>query len=524
MARSESKGHAHERGRPRQPTHLNGLQRFKQLDAVRQGMLRRFESYASVTVPKVCLPDNVNQNSASIQHDWTSVGAQLTNHVANKITMALFQPGLPFFRLDPNKTLSDSFKAQGIEDKDVRAALVAGEQRALKIMDQQAIRPKLYEAVRALVIVGNSLLDLTDPKAARVVGIKHYVVKRSISGAVQEILHRERVLFDELTDKVQAVAPRRNHGEEAYVEYVRWFKRMGKKWIMRISVDGYDLGDQFMSTWTLDKFPVYPLVWDLADEHNYGTGLVEDYAGDFGTLSTLSEAEIKAAILASDFRWLANPAGVGDIEEFKRSQTGDIIPGVANDLQLVAHVSTNALQQIGVSADRVVNRLGRAFLMGGAVTRDAERVTAEEIRMVAQELETSLGGVYSRLAVDLQLPIARWLLLQIDVDIEGTNLVPSIVTGLAALSRNAEAQQLGLFLQAIAAAAVVGPDLLPRLKLSAIISTMASAYGIDPSAYVLTEEEYQSAVAAEHQRQQETMAAQAATQAGADRLSKEPTR
>lgn len=519
MARSASK-------RPKGPAlfiNHNGLQRFKQLDAVRQGMIRRFESYASVTVPKVCLPDGVNQNSSSIQHDWTSVGAQLVNHVSNKITMALFQPGLPFFRLDPNKALGDKFKAEGIKDTDVRSALVAGEQRALKIMDQEAIRPKLYEAVRALVVVGNSLLDLSDPKAPRVVGIKHYVVKRSISGDVQEILHRERVLFDELTDDVQAVAPHRNQGEEAYVEYVRWFKRQGKKWVMRISVDGLDLGERFTSTWTLDKFPVYPLVWDLADEHNYGTGLVEDYAGDFGTLSTLSESEIKAAILVSDFRWLANPAGVGDIEEFKRSSTGDVIPGVATDLSLVAHVSTNALQQIGVSAERVISRLGRAFLMGGAVTRDAERVTAEEIRMVAQELETSLGGVYSRLAVDLQLPIARWLLLQIDVDIEGTDLVPSIVTGLAALSRNAEAQQLALFLAALSTIANVGETILPWLKLNAIISTMAAAYGIDPSNYVLTEEEYKAMMAAQQAQQQEAMAQQAATQAGADRLSKEPT-
>ena len=59
-------------------------------------------------------------------------------------------------------------------------------------------------------------------------------------------------------------------------------------------------------------------------------------------------------------------------------------------------------------------RLGAAFLLNTAVTRDAERVTAQEIRMQAQELESSLGGVYSRLANELQLPLAKRLLQEID--------------------------------------------------------------------------------------------------------------
>lgn len=481
-------------------------------------MMHRFEGYASVTVPKVCLPDHVHQNTQSIQHGFSSVGAQAVNHLANKIVMALFQPGLPFFRLDPDKKLLQQMGAQGITEDKLREALVSGEQRGLKVMDQKAIRPKLYEAIRGLIVVGNSLLDLTDPDNARVVGIRHYAVKRSISGKVQEIVHRERILYNELDEKAQKVVPRRSHDEQAYLDYVRWFRLVDGKWHLNISVDGRSLGPDFESTWTQAKFPVYPLVWDLADEHDYGTGLVEDYAGDFGALETLSESELKAAILISDYRWLANPAGVGDIEEFKRSNTGDVIPGVADDLTLVAHTSSNALQMIGMSAERIINRIGRAFLLGSAVTRNAERVTAEEIRMQANELETSLGGVYSRLAVDMQLPIAIWLLQQIDVDIKGTNLVPTIVTGLAALSRNAEAQQLGLFLQSLGGLSTLGPDILKRLKLTPTISTLAAAYGINPGNYVLSDEEVSANDQAAAVAQQEAIASQEASKAGAQAL------
>ncbi|WP_416142518.1 portal protein [Escherichia coli] len=45
-----------------------------------------------------------------------------------------------------------------------------------------------------------------------------------------------------------------------------------------------------------------------------------------------------------------------------------------------------------------------------AVQRTGERVTAEEIRYVASELEDTLGGVYSILSQELQLPLVRVLL------------------------------------------------------------------------------------------------------------------
>lgn len=498
----------------------DGLGKWSTLHEKRRGMLTRFEDYAAVTIPKVCLPDNVDQNTASIQHDWTSVGAQAVNHLTNKIVLSLFRPGMPFFRLDPNKELRRQLDELGVTETDFRESLVAGEQDALKVMDQKAIRPKLNELVKHLVVTGNVTLDLEDEDQPRVIGVRHYVAKRSISGRLIHVLIREKVLWDELSDDVQEAVPRPEvkQGEHAYVQYIRWYHHKGKKWYYTQHVDGFQLPEKFDKVYDEDTMPVHVLTWDLADEHDYGTGLVEDYAGDFGTLSTLSEAEIKAAILASDYRWLANPAGVGDISEFKTSTTGDVIMGVKDDLNLVALTSANGLELISKSADKVISRIGRAFLMSSAVTRDAERVTAEEIRMQAQELETSLGGVYSRLAVELQLPIAVWLLSQIDVTVKGTKLVPTIVTGLAALSRNAEAQQLQLFLQDMAVIATYPPELSGRLMLDAVMSTLASAHGIAPGKYVKPEQQYQQELAAQAQAQTEQIASQEASKAGAQAL------
>lgn len=502
---------------------LTALARWQHLDTKRRGFLRRLENYAAVTIPKVCLPDGINQESESIQHDWQSIGAQAVNHLLNKLMLAMFSPSRPFFRLDPEPEFMANLSKQGITEAQLREALVGGEQRAIRILDQRAVRPKLYETLRHLIITGNVLLDLMDKENPRVMGIKRYVVKRSVTGRLVEFMTHERVLFDELEDDAKAAVPAMQPDSE--VDFIRWFKWSGatKKWRMTQHVGQHDLpDDDFAHEWSEDEFPVHVLVWDLADEHNYGTGLVEDYAGDFGTLSTLSEAEVKAALLASDYRWLANPGGITDIEDFKKSQTGDVLAGRKEDLSLVSLVGQGALEQVGKAAEKYIRRIGMAFLLGSAVTRDAERVTAEEIRMQAQELETALGGVYSRLAVDLQLPLVRWLLKATGIQIGGTKLQPTIVTGLAALSRNAEATQLTLWLQDLAGAATLPEPVLIRLNWQEYMGTTAAARGITPSKYVRPEEQVQADI----KRQQDAAAAANAQQevikAGAQAAARQP--
>jgi hypothetical protein len=164
-----------------------------------------------------------------------------------------------------------------------------------------------------------------------------------------------------------------------------------------------------------------------------------------------------------------------------------------------------------------------AFLLGTAVTRDAERVTAEEIRMQAVELETALGGVYSRLAVDLQLPLVRWLLSAVNVDIAGTQLTPTITTGLAALSRASDAQQLTMFLQDAAAIATMPEGVQARLNLNEVLSTLAAARGISAKKYVRDEAEVQAEMAQDRQQIADQEAQHAAIKAGAQAAARQTT-
>ena len=92
----------------------SALGRWQELHGKRRGFLERLERYAAVTIPKVCLPENVDQNSNSIQHDWQSVGAQAVNHLLNKLMLAMFSPSQPFFRLDADAKLKAQLDASGL--------------------------------------------------------------------------------------------------------------------------------------------------------------------------------------------------------------------------------------------------------------------------------------------------------------------------------------------------------------------------------------------------------------------------
>ena len=53
---------------------------------------------------------------------------------------------------------------------------------------------------------------------------------------------------------------------------------------------------------------------------------------------------------------------------------------------------------------RIEQRLQFAFLLNASVQRQAERVTATEVQLIANELNDALGGVYGILTTEFQLP------------------------------------------------------------------------------------------------------------------------
>ncbi len=433
--------------------------------------------------------------------------------------LSMFAPTRPFMRLDPSAELKREVQAAGMKLEDVTNLLAQGERAAVKELDSMAARPKLFDLFKQLIVLGNSVLVL--PKEAetdepRVMNLRRFCVKRSLDSMLHTLVIREQVKKDELSEEAQALVP--NKQDHTMVEYFIMVCRTGKtsyevtEWIDEHQIPGKTVSYEY------EDLPYRVIAWNLADYADYGTGLAEEYMGALASLSTISASNIKAAVLAGEFRWLANPAGMTRPEDFENSENGACLPGVEGDLHLV-QAAAEVATAVGVNrqlAGDFQNVLGRGFLMAGAVTRDAERVTAEEIRMIAQELETGLGGAYSRLAVDVQLPLARYLLRRIKLELGGTAIKPTIVTGLDALSRNGDLEALKAYISDVATITALPPEVLKFLPMATILLDLATGRGLDGKRYANTQGEAQVVQNQEDQRQVGVETATAAGKAQAE--------
>ncbi|EON3359689.1 portal protein, partial [Yersinia enterocolitica] len=121
-----------------------------------------------------------------------------------------------------------------------------------------------------------------------------------------------------------------------------------------------------------------------------------------------------------------------------------------NDIAYLQVNKTTDYQMIQNMIGQIQQRLATAFLLNSAVQRQAERVTAEEIRYMADQLEQVMTGVYSVLNQELQLPIIRVLLNQLQAtqkipDLPKEALSPNISTGVEALGRGQDLDKLNQF-------------------------------------------------------------------------------
>lgn len=486
--------------------------RWSELERDIGGLLSRCRTYARLTLPYICPEDGYSSGTQELQYDWQSLGAQGVNNLSNKLMVTMFPPGRAFFKAD----IPDPQEKQKIlsllqmESPQLDEILAVGEKRATQAFEGvPGARANLLQLLKHLIITGNCAMDLSDD-GLLVHGLQNYRVKRDIKQQACEIMVRTPTTFGALTDDVAMhltpVEP------DHQVTMYQWYVRSGKHWTLDTYVDHVKLPKKYSGRYSLAKMPVRVLTWELPSRCDYGIGYVEQLCGDLATLSTLSQAEVDMAIQAAQFRWLVNPSGQTRPEDFEQSPNGAAIPGINGDVAMVSASRASDLQHINISISNRVQSLSRAFLLGSAITRQAERVTAEEIRMQMDELETALGGTYSRLGQELQTVVADWALKLGDVDFGGSQIKPVIVTGLEGLSRSREVDNLRLFVQDVVQLGGLPPEIRARLKEDNVIAGFAAGRGLPSADYVASQDEYQATMDAEQQRQIELQQAAMAQQ------------
>jgi hypothetical protein len=387
---------------------------------------------------------------------------------------------------------------------DLEKALADVERSVSQEVEVQNFRNGIFQALKNLLISGNSLLYLPDEGGMRVFRLDRYVVKRDPMGNVTHIAVKETVAPMMLPESVREEVYRQE--KENTCDLYTSIVREGDKFNVKQDVKGIVI-EESIGSYPIDKSPWLPLRYTQIDGEDYGRGFVEEYIGDIKSLEALTKAIVEGSAAAAKVLFMVNPNGTTRSRTLAEAPNGAIVQGSEGDVSVLQLNKFNDFRTAQATMQGITDRLSQAFLLTSGVVRDAERVTAEEIRMLSQELEAALGGLYSLLSQELQLPIVSRLMDRMSKDKRLPKLPkdivkPTIVTGVEALGRGNDLQRLDLFLAG--ANQVVGPQAVTQyLNVSDYFKRRATALGIETEGLIKTEEEIQQAM--QQAQQQEMM-------------------
>ncbi len=427
--------------------------------------VQRAEHYARYTVPSLMVDPLTGSDREDIRYDFQSAGSLLLNNLSSKLTALLFPSNQPFFKNIVTPALLEQAAAANIPKETVESKLSILELEATKNLFKNASFAKLTKALKLIISTGQCLVYRdTVTQKFRVWNMHSFVVKRDAYGDWHCIILKQVFTFAELPAEIQndlaAKFPGRHKPDSKLDMYTKILREQGTlNPIIRVTteVDGKVVGPH--ASYPLHLSPWVLPIWNLADGEDYARGLVEEYAGDFSKLSILSEQLGLYELDSMEIINFVNEASGASVDDLKNANSGDYIPGNGENVMAYEKGDYQKMQTIRASLGEVVQRLSSAFMYTGN-TRDAERVTAEEIKKDAREAETMLGGAYSILAESFQSPLAYLMMREVS-DKTLSALIsrafyPEILTGLPALNRDIEVQNL---LGALSEGAAVIPNL-----------------------------------------------------------------
>lgn len=477
-------------------------QRYSQLETERQSFLSRARRAAELTIPTL-LPKEGHTATSEFLTPFQAVGARGVNNLASKLLLALLPPNSPFFRL----SLDEATIAMIAPNKrgEVEAGLAKIERTAMQEIETSAARVPTYEALRQLVVTGNALLFVPPVGGMRVFRLDRFVVKRDAMGNVLEMITKESVSPQMLPDEARAMLSDPLDKGQRNIDLYTICYREGDRWVLFQEVEGNVLPSS-RGFVPLDKCPFIPLRFTRIDGEDYGRGYVEEYFGDLASLEALSQAIVEGSAAAAKLLFLVRPNGTTKMRALAEAPNGAFVQGTKDDVSVLQLEKAADFRVAQETMRQITERLAFAFLLNTSVQRDAERVTAEEVRFMAQELESALGGVYSILSQELQMPLISNVLNRLEQQgklpmLPKDVLKPSVITGLEALGRGQDLNKLAMFLKFLQP---LGADIIAReMNIDDYIDRLGASLGIDTDGLIKSPEQKAQEAQAAMQRQQQ---------------------
>ena len=493
-------------------------ERYLKLKDKREKFVDRAQECSELTISSLIPTDGFN-SSTKLYNPFQSVGARGVNNLASKLLLLLLPPNSPFFRLAVSGKTKEELEQNKELKSEIEKSLANIEREVSKKIEQLALRVSVFEALKHLIVSGNVLTYLPKNGTMRVFPLTHYVCNRDASGNILEIVIKESIsplsLPLEVMEKV--VSDPEYKKDEDIELYTHIYRLENNKFYICQEVNGMKIPES-VGNFTKDQMPYAALRMVRVDGEDYGRGYVEEFLGDLKSLEGLSQALVESAAASSKIVFMVKPNSVTKKRDLALTRNGDIITGSEDDVSVLQAQKQYDLQVVERSIAKLEERMSYAFLLHTAIQRDAERVTAQEIRYMAEQLETAMGGVYSLLSQEFQLPLVKILMKRMQEAKEipplpKDSVTPTIITGIEALGRGNDLQKLREFVAEIVNLAQVNPQVVQSLNESDLIKRIATSLGIEMEGLIKTEEELAAEQEAMQQQQQQQQMMQMAEKA-----------
>lgn len=471
---------------------------FGTLDGDRSSIRTRVEECASLTIPSLLMPSG-SDGTSPLAIPNQSFGARAVNNLSSKLLIALLPPNSPFFKLMADTELIQQLIAKNDASFiQFESALSNAELMIQNEIETQGLRTPVFEALKHLVTTGNALLYKLPDSGMKVFTFDQYVIKRDFEGKALDLLIKEsinpRLLEPSVIDQVGI-----DDMDKDVDVYTRVYKVAKDKWI------SYQEIEEEMIEGSEEKYknsnnPYIALRWSAIDGENYGRGLVEQYLGDFRKLDKLSQVIVDSAGIMAKTVFGVRPGSQLTPDQLGNLDNGGFVFGdLEREVSTLRVDKTSDMRTPLDMLQLLERRLAQAFLLNSSVARESERTTATEIRYMASELEDALGGVYSVLAQELQLPIVNMVISSMKLELP-EKVEPNVVTGLEALNREKDLQKLQVFTQLIQS---LSPELVAQyLNFDSYIAKIALSLGLETAGLIKSPEQRQ-------QEQQQRLQAEA---------------
>lgn len=450
--------------------------RFSALSAARTTVLDRAREASRLTIPGLVPEAGQNEHYTPTQ-PFQSIGSNGLRALSARLLATLFPVNLPFFRLELSPF--DAKKVQA--DKAQTDALLSQVSESTSaLMEERNVRPVMAELLRHLIVAGNAVAHMPLDGRPKLYRIDQFVLRRDLNGQWVEIIIQEKVYPSALPEDIRdflGLKIDNTKQEEAIDLYTvverrddrvhEWQEAKG-----RVIPESEGDAPAESSGWIAPR-------WLAVPGSDYGRSHVTEYIGDLLSLEDLHRSINQFATLASRVLYMVGPNAGIDPEELARAETGDYIYGDAEDVTSVGLDKTQDFGVVRAVAETTEERVSRAFLIQSF--RNAERVTAEEIRAQSEELENTLGGSFSVLASELQAPIAtRYLYIAQALERippVPPEITPKVITGLAALGRAAEVNRLRTFI-GDATTMLSNPAVTEHFNIATLLTRLGNEHGV----------------------------------------------